>query len=476
MKRKVFILKITILFLSTMISITACNKEGLKGVKGPTGTAGAAGAIGPAGKNGSTFLKGKGTPDSETGKTGDYYLDENNSSLYGPKTNEGWGNPFIFSGHEGGKMYGGSGFPNAATGLKGDFYLDTAGYTLYGPKQSDQHWGPGIYLNGSGGSTGVTEYIINNPNDYFTNGMGDTRYNFYLHIPNDDNNHFNLFQHANEQHDLIKVYFKQKITIYNDSEDSTGYYYTISPATGQVNTNSYSEREIEASYITAQDGLYIYFNNTNNICECEGADLLSLIKKDLGLSEIRIYVISSSAVDSIAPPVLPVESTSFSDSADGWTISGDAKGGFVDASYSGSGGVSDGYIYAKDDVINGVWYFKAPVAYKGHHPDYYGATLSFSLFQHAATTSQFEAADIILENGSLKIVCQLPKHPDSTWTSYQIKISPEANWRNDDYNGTKASGYQIGNVLRHITGFYIRGEYDNGSNEGGMDDVQITGN
>ena len=294
--------KIILIVFSATFWLISCNKEGLQGIKGPAGSAGAAGAVGPAGKNGSTFLKGNGAPDAGTGITGDYYLDEAGGGLYGPKTGDGWGDPFTFSGREGGKMYGGSGIPGVSTGAKGDFYLDTSGYTLYGPKQDGQHWGPGIYLNGSGGSTGVTEYVINSPNDYFTNGIGDTYYNFYLRILNDDNNNFNPWKNATEKHELIEVYLKQKITIYNTNEDSIGFYYTISPASGAVNTTySYSDGTIEAGYKTAKDGLYINFINSERLCECWGTDLLNFIKATLGLVEVRVYVISPSAVNSIGP-------------------------------------------------------------------------------------------------------------------------------------------------------------------------------
>ena len=44
---------------------------------------------------GSMILSGEGVPSAEKGQTGDYYLDLSSSSLYGPKTKEGWGNSVL---------------------------------------------------------------------------------------------------------------------------------------------------------------------------------------------------------------------------------------------------------------------------------------------------------------------------------------------------------------------------------------------
>ena len=44
---------------------------------------------------GSMILSGRGVPSAEKGQTGDYYLDLSSSSLYGPKTKDGWGNSVL---------------------------------------------------------------------------------------------------------------------------------------------------------------------------------------------------------------------------------------------------------------------------------------------------------------------------------------------------------------------------------------------
>lgn len=170
----------------------------------------------------------------------------------------------------------------------------------------------------------------------------------------------------------------------------------------------------------------------------------------------------------------PIKEDGFKEDAAGWKITGDAQGGYVIASYSPDGGVADGYIYAKDDVLGGVWYFTAPSSYLGDKSDYYNATLRFSLFQISAMTSQFASSDIIFENGSKKISCQLPAYPASTWTAYSFKINATGGWVNGLHPETgPASEADIKAVLSNVTGFHIRGEFETGPDRGGMDNIQI---
>ena len=70
---------------------------GARGVKGPTGvtgplgpqgTVGSQGPVGPP--DGSTVLSGQGQPSVEVGKPGDFYVDLQDWSMWGPKTIDSW--------------------------------------------------------------------------------------------------------------------------------------------------------------------------------------------------------------------------------------------------------------------------------------------------------------------------------------------------------------------------------------------------
>ena len=169
----------------------------------------------------------------------------------------------------------------------------------------------------------------------------------------------------------------------------------------------------------------------------------------------------------------------FKNDASGWQIVGDAQGGYVEASYSPDGGVVDGYIFAKDDVTGGVWYFSAPNSYRGNKQVYYGATLSYSLYQDSGMINQFLAADIIFKSGEKSIYYQVANFPNATWTDYSVRINENSGWHYGEYsNGTEplATKEQILSVLLNVTDFWIRGEYESGPDEGGLDNVMIRNN
>jgi hypothetical protein len=140
--------------------------EGPSGSEGPQGPEGPEGLVGPAGEDGSMMYSGQGAPSTDIGTEGDYYLKTNNGEMYGPKDGSGWGNPIMVlmgddgqDGEDGSQIHAGSGAPDASLGDMGDFYLDQANYDMYGPK-TDQGWGTPINLKGADGNANVTRYIF----------------------------------------------------------------------------------------------------------------------------------------------------------------------------------------------------------------------------------------------------------------------------------------------------------------------------
>ena len=102
---------------------------GAKGAQGPAGSQGAVGAEGPTGPqgpvgppDGSTVLSGQGQPAADIGKTGDFYVDLQTWSMWGPKSGDTWSLGTALIGPPGAQgPRGGSGPPGpvGATGSAG---------------------------------------------------------------------------------------------------------------------------------------------------------------------------------------------------------------------------------------------------------------------------------------------------------------------------------------------------------------------
>ena len=183
--RKSYILLILLtLAITIALLLAACSKAGSKGATGPAGpqgpaglqgTSGSQGAAGPAG---SQIFEGNGIPADTLGNVGDFYINEANDSLYGPKTLSGWGTAISLqgtagatgtpgtpgapgsagatgaAGAAGSQILSGSTPPTPTTGAPGDYYFDNVTDSLYGPMTSTG-WGTAVSLRGNSGATGA---------------------------------------------------------------------------------------------------------------------------------------------------------------------------------------------------------------------------------------------------------------------------------------------------------------------------------
>lgn len=118
-----------------------------------------------------------------------------------------------------------------------------------------------------------------------------------------------------------------------------------------------------------------------------GGSLLLLTACDVAktvASEYGINIPESTQSVQTSTPITTgpaIVNTGFENDAAGWKIGGDAQGGYIEPDYMKCGGVSNGTIYAKDDVAGGVWYFADPSSYLSNKSNYFGTTLRYSLFQ-----------------------------------------------------------------------------------------------
>lgn len=160
-------------FSMVLIFAVAIACEGPAGTDGPQGPSGPTGPVGPAGEDGSVIYAGSGQADNSTGAEGDYYLNQNTGELYGPKDENGWGNPIIVlmgedgqdgadgqdgvdgqDGEDGSVIHAGDGPPADDLGTDGDYYFDKSSGEFYGPKDASG-WGTPTDLSGEDGQDGT---------------------------------------------------------------------------------------------------------------------------------------------------------------------------------------------------------------------------------------------------------------------------------------------------------------------------------
>ena len=97
----------------------AKGEKGEKGEKGNDGAKGEKGEKGEKGNDGTQIIPGIGAPTPSIGNNGDWYIDTKNKKLYGPKTQNGWGNEGIPLGNGG-----------SVSSLRGNYILDKSGTIL----------------------------------------------------------------------------------------------------------------------------------------------------------------------------------------------------------------------------------------------------------------------------------------------------------------------------------------------------------
>lgn len=160
-----------------------------------------------------------------------------------------------------------------------------------------------------------------------------------------------------------------------------------------------------------------------------------------------------------------IVSSTFDTDIDGWSFIADVR----EFNQVATGGNPGGYLEAIDFATGGNWYYVAPVKFLGDKSAFYGGTLSYDL-QQSSLSSQFDNDDIIMTGAGITLALDLT-HPGTTWTSYDVALSTDADWRIGNEDGVVATQAQIQAVLADLGSLHIRGEFVNGADTGGLDNV-----
>jgi Laminin B (Domain IV) len=158
----------------------------------------------------------------------------------------------------------------------------------------------------------------------------------------------------------------------------------------------------------------------------------------------------------------------FTESAQGWRISGDSA--TDEPIFSMSGGHPGGCITGVDEALGETWYFRAPAAVLQQLPGAVNGSLSYSLKQSGAIISLIDD-DVVIVGAAGRLSYRFPTAPGTDWTDFSVRLSESEGWTwNWNRRATQA---QIDSVLAAPTRLEIRGEYVTGPDEGSLDNFVL---
>lgn len=159
----------------------------------------------------------------------------------------------------------------------------------------------------------------------------------------------------------------------------------------------------------------------------------------------------------------------FSSTTHGWTIAGDT--GDTEPEPRDSGGHPGGFIANVDNPVGETWYFKAPEAVLAALGAAANGTLRFALKQSSPVPG-FPDDDVVIIGRAGRLSYRFPTGPGTEWTEFVVRLSADAGWR---WNWTApATVEQMQAVLTDPLRLEIRGEYQTGPDEGGLDTFILT--
>jgi hypothetical protein len=167
---------------------------------------------------------------------------------------------------------------------------------------------------------------------------------------------------------------------------------------------------------------------------------------------------------------IPLAVSTFDSNAEGWAVIGNGVG---TPTYQATGGNPGGYVSATDQTDDTTWFWSAPAKFLGNKSAAYGGVLRFDLRQDSID-AQFQEYDVILDGAGLRLVLEATYTPRTSWTSYIVILDERAGWFKDGTNNPPTAG-EMQAVLADLTALRIRGEYRDGNDTGGLENVRLEG-
>ncbi len=175
---------------------------------------------------------------------------------------------------------------------------------------------------------------------------------------------------------------------------------------------------------------------------------------------MKLFIATLVGVLATLPAKANLTST-FDSSAEGWNAV-DPTGDYT-STWESSGGNPAGYLRGSEsDPLGGTGYFYAPASWLGNWSAYAGGIISYDLKVFDGT-DYFNDLDVIISNGSDSVSWSSNINPvGDGWVTFQVQLT-----------AAHFSGANLASVLSNVTSFSIRGEFINGPETEGLDNVTI---
>jgi Laminin B (Domain IV) len=164
---------------------------------------------------------------------------------------------------------------------------------------------------------------------------------------------------------------------------------------------------------------------------------------------------------SIAQASADTISSTFDTGAEGWSAL-DQTGHDYTASWQSIGGNPGGFLQGTEtNPAGGSGYFIAPSKFLGNLSAYAGGTLTYDL-KVILGSAYFSDVDVIISSGANSVSWTSNINPvGDGWVTFQVQLN-QANF-----------GSNLASILPNVTEFQIRGEFINGVEQEGLDNVLL---
>ena len=164
---------------------------------------------------------------------------------------------------------------------------------------------------------------------------------------------------------------------------------------------------------------------------------------------------------SIAQASADAISSTFDTGAEGWSALDQQTGDYT-ASWQSTGGNPGGFLQGTENIaLGGTGYFIAPSKFLGNLSAYAGGTLTYDL-NVIQGSAYFSDVDVIISSGANSVFWTSNINPvGHGWVTFQVQLD-QANF-----------GSNMASILSNVTEFQIRGEFINGPEVEGLDNVLL---